>query len=74
MISLLLVIIIALMFPFFAFGLFLIIQISRPSKSPTDRSNIFNRWRLVWFASTRQELFVELFPWLARDELDNMKK
>ena len=73
MIELLLLIIIGLMFPFFAVGLFLMIQIVRPSKPPTDTSNLINRLRLVWFAATRQELFVGTFPWLTRDEKDNMR-
>jgi hypothetical protein len=54
-------------------GVFTIIQWIRPSKSPTDSSNIINRIRLWWFALTRQNLFVDIFPWLKRDELENLK-
>jgi hypothetical protein len=54
-------------------GVFTIIQWIRPSKPPTDSSNIINRIRLWWFALTRQSLFVDIFPWLKRDELENLK-
>lgn len=74
MIELLLLVIIALMFPFFAVGLFLMIQVARPSKPPTDASNLFNRLRLLWFAATRQDLFVDVFPWLKNDELKNLNR
>lgn len=74
MIEILLLIIIALMFPFFVIGCFLMIQVVRPSKYPTDASNVLNRMRLLWFAATRQELFVNTFPWLGKDELENMKQ
>lgn len=54
-------------------GIFITVQIIKPSKPPTDASNIFNRGRLVWFAATRQHLFIDTFPWLKNDELDNTK-
>lgn len=44
----------------------------RRKKSPADKSNRINHLRLVWFAMTREELFVDQFPWLKHDELDNM--
>jgi len=62
------------MLPFFAVGLFILIQVVRKSKAPTDASNLINRLRLIWFAATRQELFVGTFTWLKQDELDNVKK
>lgn len=68
-----LALLILFMLPFALIGLFLFIQVVRPSKSPTDASNVINRMRLVWFACTRQELFVDVFEWLKHDELDNVK-
>jgi hypothetical protein len=40
----------------------------------TDASNVINRIRLWWFALTRPHLFVDVFPWLRHDELDNLNK
>ena len=37
-----------------------------------DASNVFNRMRLWWFAHTRRKLFVGIFPWLLKDELENV--
>lgn len=65
--------IIFLMFPMWFLGTFIFIKILLPSKPPTDKSNVINRIRLVWFSLTRQELFVGTFAWLAKDELDNVK-
>jgi hypothetical protein len=59
--------------PVYALGLFVIWHIARPQKSPADTSNRINKVRLLWFAFTREELFVDVFPWLKRDELDNIK-
>jgi len=44
----------------------------RRKKSPADKSNRINHLRLVWFALTREDEFVGLFPWLKRDEWENM--
>lgn len=58
---------------FFALvGLFTFFHLLRPQRSPADTSNRINAFRLWWFALTRQELFVDVFPWLKRDELDNV--
>ena len=54
-------------------GLFVMWHIMRPQKSPADNSNRINKIRLFWFALTREELFVDTFPWLKNDELDNIK-
>lgn len=54
-----------------ALGLFVLFHIFRPQHAPADRSNRINKIRLLWFALTREELFVQRFPWLARDELEN---
>jgi hypothetical protein len=45
----------------------------RKKSAPVDKSNRINHLRLVWFAMTRETLFVELFPWLKNDEYDNVK-
>jgi hypothetical protein len=54
-------------------GLFTLYHWLRPPPKPVDRSNVISRIRLWWFALTRQDLFIELFPWLGRDELENMR-
>ena len=56
-----------------AIGLFVIYHIARPQEPPADTSNRINKIRLVWFALTREQLFTEQFPWLKRDELDNVQ-
>ena len=55
-------------------GMIFLIHVIRPQKNPTDSSNRINKIRLIWFAMTREELFVDVFPWLKRDELDNLTK
>lgn len=60
--------------PFSLLGLLICVHIFRPQKSPADTSNRINKIRLIWFALTREELFVVIFPWLKNDELENMKK
>ena len=45
----------------------------KPMKFPADQSNRIAHLRLVWFALTRPERFVELEPWLKMDELDLVK-
>ena len=45
----------------------------RRKESPADKSNRINHLRLVWFAMTREDLFVDQFPWLKNDEYDNVK-
>lgn len=59
--------------PFSVLGLFLAWHVVRPQKSPTDTSNRINKIRLLWFALTREDLFVDVFPWLKRDEKDNVQ-
>lgn len=54
-------------------GLLTIFFWVKPSKVPADKSNRINGIRLWWFALTRKELFVDTFPWLKNDELDNLK-
>lgn len=56
----------------FAIGMLTIFHFVRAPRSPADTSNRINRIRLWWFALTRPELFVDSFPWLKHDELDNV--
>ena len=53
---------------FFAFALY---SVFRPQRAPADQSNRINKLILIWFALTREELFVELLPFLKRDLLEN---
>ena len=55
------------------FGAFVLITLAREVAKPADSSNRINRLRLFWFALTRPELFADSFPWMKRDELDNVK-
>lgn len=60
--------------PVIALGLFVVWHIARPQRAPADTSNRINKVRLLWFALTREELFVSVFPWLRRDEAANMQR
>ena len=53
-------------------GLFILFHILRPQRPPADSSNRLNKVRLLWFAITREDLFTETFPWLTRDEYENV--
>jgi hypothetical protein len=44
----------------------------RGKRWPADKSNVINHIRLIWFALTREDKFVGLFPWLKNDEWENM--
>lgn len=56
-------------------GLLLIYHVLiRSKRSPADSSNRINHLRLVWFALTREELFVSTFPWMKNDEYENIHK
>lgn len=44
-----------------------------PKKPPADTSNRIGHLRLVWWALRKPEAFVELFPWLTKDEGDVVK-
>lgn len=53
-------------------GLLTVFQVFiRTKKAPADSSNRIGHLRLWWFALTRPELFVDTFPWLKNDELEN---
>ena len=56
-----------------AIGMLTIFHWARPQHKPADTSNRINAIRLWWFALTREEEFVDTFPWLKNDEMDNMK-
>lgn len=55
-------------------GLFVIWHVARPQRNPADSSNRINKIRLLWFCLTREGLFVSVFPWLTRDELENVNR
>ena len=55
-------------------GMFTFYHLLRPQKAPADSSNRINAFRLWWFALTREDKFVERFPWLRNDEWDNVNK
>lgn len=75
MISLLLLLLIVFMSVPAAFGLLVFFHVFvRKKKEPADTSNRINHFRLVWFALTREELFVDTFPWMKKDEMDNINK
>ena len=56
-----------------AIGLLTLVQFARSKSLPMDKSNRINHIRLWWFVLTRPELFVNNFPWLKNDELNNSK-
>lgn len=62
-----------MLLPFSILGLLLAWHIARPQRRPADASNRLNKARLIWFAMTREDLFVGAFPWLAHDELRNVR-
>ena len=70
--TIILLLIILASLPFSAIGLFMTYQVIRTQRSPADNSNRFNKVRLVWFAMTREELFVGTFRWMKNDELENV--
>lgn len=55
-----------------ALGGFVLFHIFRPQHEPADTSNRINKIRLLWFCLTREDLFIDTFPWLKNDELDNV--
>lgn len=66
--------ILCLLAPFSVLGLLIAFHIARPQRSPADASNRIGKARLLWFALTREDLFVGTFPWLGRDEADNVRR
>lgn len=60
------------LWPFTLIGLFTAFHLMRGMRPPVDKSNRFNVFRLWWYALTRQEQFVWLFPWLRDDEFERM--
>jgi len=53
-------------------GIFTFYHILRPQKAPADKSNRINKFRLWWFALTREDKFADGFPWLKNDEWENV--
>jgi len=66
--------ILCLLAPFSVLGLLIVWHIARPQRAPADTSNRINKARLLWFALTREDLFVDTFSWLSRDELENVRR
>jgi hypothetical protein len=67
-------ILLAFMLPFALLGVLTVYHWLRPQKAPADTSNRINKIRLWWFALTREDKFVFMFPWLKKDEWENLKK
>lgn len=63
----------ALIIPAILGNLVLFHTLVKPMTEPCDESNRIAHLRLVWFAMTREEEFVSLYPWLKKDEKDNLK-
>lgn len=67
--------IIFLALPFIAMGAITFYNaFVRRKKGKVDKSNRFNHLRLIWFATTREDKFVGLFPWLKNDEWENFNE
>jgi hypothetical protein len=59
-----------ILLPFSLLGLFVFVQTFRRPHEPADDSNLFNAWRLLWYALSpkwRGKLAV-LVDWLRKDE------
>jgi hypothetical protein len=50
------------------------VHVLRTPEPPLDQSNLFNRLRVVWFSFSRQADMVRQFPWLLRDEWQNVNQ
>lgn len=55
------------------FLLFTLYSVIRSQRPPADESNRVNKLILIWFALTREDLFVGLLPFLKRDLRENFK-
>lgn len=55
-------------------GIFTVYCWFKPRRLPADDSNVINMIRIWWFALTRPDKFVDVFPWLKRDEWDNVTR
>lgn len=62
----------AMLFPALL-GTFILFHIARSQRPPADSSNRINKIRLIWFVLTREDLFVDSFPWLRNDEYDKVR-
>lgn len=61
------------MLPFALIGLFVLIKVMfMPMKKPANVSNRIAHLRLVWWAIIRPQNFTSLYPWLMRDEGENL--
>ena len=55
-------------------GLLVLFHVIRPQKAPADESNRINKLRLIWFAMKHEDKFVDQFPWLKEDEMDQLNQ
>lgn len=62
------------MLPMWLLGAYLFTKVLlMPNAPPADRTNRINHIRVVFFAIQHPEKFIALYPWLARDEAENLK-
>ena len=56
-------------------GMYVFIKVLiMPNVPPMDITNRINHIRVVFFAIQHPEKFVEMYPWLAFDEMENVSK
>lgn len=70
--SALVFIIVLMILPTALGSLMLFHTLVRPKTPPADTSNRINHLRLVWFAMTREDKFADQFPWMKKDEWNNV--
>lgn len=74
MISLVKTLYIVITFPSVLIGTFALYHIFKPADPPMDRSNVFNRLRIFWFALTRMSWIAQFVPWMQKDEYEIVNK
>ena len=62
------------MLPMWLLGTYVFVKVLLlPNSPPADRTNRINHIRVVFFAIQRPETFIEMYPWLGRDEAENLR-
>lgn len=62
-----------IMLPLWMLGAFVFVKvIILPMRPPCDTSNRIAHLRLVWWAINEPQKFINQFPWLKRDEEENL--
>lgn len=62
------------MLPMWLLGLYIFVKVLiLPNSPPADRTNRINHIRVVFFALQHPEKFIKMYPWLAMDEMENLK-